>query len=179
MKLKVSLRVLVAAGIIAAAGCGGDQPKQEKQAVVEAERFAFPKQAIHFGQGFYGEESFKDGTGTIHLFRWMQAEGHAELPPSKSGAILKFALHIPGELMKPPPRVTIALNGQAIDSFEATKDVYDRAYPIAATDLHADTANNLVFKTTKTSTPSDKDPKADPRTFGLQITDLRLEPINP
>jgi hypothetical protein len=120
---------------------------------------------VDFGDGWYAEE----GVGE-HSWRWMQKRGEVSVPPVRGKARLQLELFIPLDILTGPPTITVTLNGRAVDSFVADKQVMLREYVVDALPGHA---NALTIETSEAVQPAAVGKGGEERTLGLKLQKLR------
>lgn len=105
---------------------------------------------VTFGEGWYNEEGTPPST-----WRWMSGRGTMTIP-AKNGR-LYLEMRVPLEALRTRPRITIELDGRAVDQF--TPEVSE---VVRVIEVRRETT--LVVNTSETFTP-----ERDPRQLGLML----------
>ncbi len=141
----------------------------EKEAV-NPSTAATPAPEIVYEKGFYPAEK-DDKAGTS--WRWMGSEGVIKVKNTKKDMTLKIAGNVPMDRFPQPPAISVSLNGEELEKFNATVGLMEKVYAIPAAKLGGNEYAELKVTTSKTFVPKDSIKGAtDPRSLGFSLTNL-------
>ena len=167
MKKIFGLSIIVAVALLVS--CASDE-KETVNPAIPAASTAAPAIDIVYEKGFYPEE--KDAkAGTI--WRWMGTEGKVKVKNTKKDMILKIAGNVPLEHFPQPPTITVSINGEELEKFNATEGLMEKAYTIPAAKLGSGDYAEVKITSTKAFVPKDVVKGAtDIRSLGFSLTNL-------
>ncbi len=121
---------------------------------------------IRYLDGWYDLE----GEGADQ-WRWMGRRARIVLQPIAGGGELRFGAGVPIDA-EPPPRVTVTIDGRAVDNFIATTGSFTRRYAIAPSAA----AHEVVFDVSGAINPARQHLGGDTRDLGMQLRTISWTP---
>lgn len=135
---------------------------------------ATPAPDIVYEKGFYPMEK-DDKAGTS--WRWMGGEGGIKVKNTKKDMTLKIAGNVPMDRFPQPPTISVSLNGEELEKFNATAGLMEKTFSVPAAKLGSNDYAELKITTSKTFVPKDVIKGAtDPRSLGFSLTSLTWQP---
>lgn len=148
--------------------------EQGEKEAVNPSTTATPAPEIVYEKGFYPPEK-DDKAGTS--WRWMENEGVVKVKNTKKDMTLKLAGNVPIDRFPQPPAISVSLNGEELEKFNATAGLMEKVYAVPAAKLGANEYAELKITTSKTFVPKDSVKGAtDPRSLGFSLTSLTWQP---
>ena len=96
---------------------------------------------------------------------------------TKKDMTLKIAGNVPMDRFPQPPAISVSLNGEGLEKFNATVGLMEKVYTIPAAKLGANDYAELKVTTSKVFVPKDSIKGAsDPRSLGFSLTNLTWQP---
>ncbi len=123
-----------------------------------------PVTIVTFGDGWYGEEGADRLT-----WRWMAGRSRVALPPIQGRARLTLSFHVPLDVLRSEPNVTVRVNGAMVDAFRATSSVVEREITVLS---RGNVSEELIIETDRVATPAAQHISSDRRVLGLRLNSL-------
>lgn len=122
-----------------------------------------------FVSGWYGAERSETDE-----WRWMGRYSTTELPPAGGDSVLRLEGYFPAETLPQKPKMTIALNGQVLDTVAPDGEHWQHDYHVKQP--RTDGANTLELQVDKTYVPARTEHAGDARELGFQLRFLSWGP---
>ena len=150
--------------------------KPEERARVGCEYAAADQRALldevlaELGGRILREADDLEGSGADQ-WRWMGRRARIVLQPIAGGGELRFSAGVPIDA-EPPPRLTVTIDGRAVDDFVAATGSFTRRYAIAPSAA----AHEVVFDVSGAVNPARQHLGGDTRDLGMQLRTISWTP---